>query len=178
MIPIKRKSFINRYRILSDVFVFSLVATIQSKRVKFCITITNIPIQRWIIPRQPYRVLGDIFPFIGWVVAETVVIQILFHCPRTALGIGTDNYSKNAYCKITFFSLEKVIFLWLYHKITRLCSAKGGRNNLTHLNRGGLSYFSNISGEDIILSIIFSCSTFSFDVSISYSFSYNFCEIV
>ena len=40
-----------------------------------------------------------------------------------------------------------------------------------------INYY-RFSGEDIILSIIFSCSAFSFDVSISYSFSYNFCEIV
>jgi len=34
--------------------------------------------------------------------------------------------SKNAYCEITFFSLEKVIFRWQNPKNTRQCSAKGG----------------------------------------------------
>ena len=68
----------------------------------------NIPIKRWISACQPYWILGDIHPFIGRVVTERTIT------------------SKNAYCKITFFSLEKVIFRWQNPKNTRQCSAKGG----------------------------------------------------
>ena len=86
----------------------------------------NIPIQRRIITRQPYGVLGDVHPFIGRVVAKTIVIQPCFTVFILSLIAEQTITSKNAYCKITFFSLEKVIFRWQNPKNTRQCSAKGG----------------------------------------------------
>lgn len=66
------------------------------------------------------------YPFIGWVVAESVVIQPCFTILILPLIAERTITSKNAYCKITFFSLEKVIFRWQNPKNTRQCSVKGG----------------------------------------------------
>ena len=63
---------------MSDVFVFSLAATIQSPKVYYRITVDSVSVQRRIIQLQSNRVLWDVHPFIGRVVAETAVIQSCF----------------------------------------------------------------------------------------------------
>ena len=75
MIPIKRKSFINRYRILSDVFVFSLAATIQSPKVYYRITVDSVSVQRRIIANQSYGIFTYVSPHTWVVVLEPIVVQ-------------------------------------------------------------------------------------------------------
>ena len=63
---------------MSDVFVFSLVATIQSPKVYYRITVDSVSVQRRIVQLQSNRVLRDVHPFIGRVVPKTIVIQACF----------------------------------------------------------------------------------------------------
>ena len=86
----------------------------------------NIPIKRWIFACQPYRVLANVCSCTWVIVPKTIVIQSCFTILILPLVTKRTITSKNAYCKITFFPLEKVIFRWQNSKNTRQCSAKGG----------------------------------------------------
>lgn len=134
MIPIKRKSFINRYRNCVDVFVFSLwQLTIQFPKVYYRITVDSVSVQRRIIPLQSNRVLRYVPTRTRVVIPEPVVVHPYFGILVLPLVAKRTIIQRTRIAKLHFF-LSKRSF--------------------------------------------FSCSTFSFDVSISYSFSYNFCEIV
>ena len=65
----------------------------------------NIPIQRRIITRQPYGVLGDVHPFIGRVVAKTIVIQPCFTVFILSL-IAERTIIQRASCEGTKFSVD------------------------------------------------------------------------
>ena len=59
-------------------FVFSLVATIQSPKVYYRITVDSVSVQRRIVQLQSNRVLRDVHPFIGRAEPKTIVIQSCF----------------------------------------------------------------------------------------------------
>ena len=107
MIPIKRESFINRYRILSDVFVFTLAATIQSPKVYHRITVDSVSVQRSIIANQSYGIFTYVSPHTWVVVLEPIVIQSRFTVFILPLVTERTIIQRTRIAKLHFFPSKK-----------------------------------------------------------------------
>jgi len=115
MIPIKRKSFINRYRNCVMCLYF-LCGSSQSNSQRSIIVLLSIvyPYNVGLLPKS-YGFFTYVSPHTWVVVLEPIVIQ---SCFTTALDSGTDNHSKNVLRKYEISRRCQILpakFLCLQH---------------------------------------------------------------